>query len=229
MSAPLHWWVLSLAVSCFYALLASTLYPRWLGIRRLQHWPSWVKTGIYILYMPLLLALGAVGFSDWLTGQSVAYWSKVLSDFGKIMAIVLSLQALCFLFHGRVYGTFLLLMVSTMSLQLWLYYQALGIDFRNLGLIYAITVFMVVAGLRLFLHRPETEVRIMLARTLAILVLAMQWAFTANFISADPVQSGFAWVTLQTTLVPCGLMMLLVAIGYGWQGRTAFAGRLSGG
>ena len=218
MNAPQYWWLLSLSASCLYALLAASTYPesRWTGKRVLRNWPRWLRAGLFSIWLPILLALAAVGFSAWLTGQSFSRWLLTLEEFGKLPAILLSLQALGFLIHGYVLGTTLLLLCGTLSLQFWLYYQALGIDFNSLSLIYATAVFVVFTLFRFGMHVIDADIRMAFARPLAILVLTLQWAFTAKSATGRPV-AGMDWVSPETTLAPIGLILLFVMVGYGWQ------------
>lgn len=215
MNAAEYWWVLSMSTGCLYALLASTEYQRspLARIRIVKTWPLSLKQGVYCLYLPLLLALCALGLSDWLTEQSFTAWLLNLEEFGKLVGILLSLQAVYFLIHGRVFGTWVLLLISTLTLQLWLYYQALGIDFRSLGQVYAAALFVVLAAINCALLAIDEKIKLAFARPLAGLVPVIQWLFSTAAIPSNTVV-GFDWVTLDTTLFPIGLMLLLVAAGY---------------
>lgn len=218
MNAPEYWWALSMSAGCLYALLASGDYQHSLLARSrvLQSWPHYLKLGIYTLWLPVLLGVCAVSLSEWLTEQSFAIWLANLQEFGKLVGILLSLQAVYFLFHGRVFGAWVLLVVSTLTLQLWLYYQSLGIEFRTLGLAFAALLFAFLAVINFALHKIDLPIRTALARPLAGFVLLIQWIFSATTVSARSVVE-FDWLTFENTVVPVGLMFALILLGYIWQ------------
>jgi len=215
MNAPEYWWVLSMSAGCIYALLANTEYQHSIleRARVLKPYPQWVKLGIYYLSLPMLLALCALVLSDWLTEQSFPTWLLKLEEFGELVGILLSLQAVYFLMHDRVFGAWFLLAASTLTLQLWLYYQALGLDFQTLGQAYAGVLFLVLAAVSFTLHAIDTKFKLAFARPLAVLVLITQWVFSTAEVSANTI-IGFDWLSLDTTIVPIGLMALLVLAGY---------------
>ena len=226
MNAPEYWWALSMSLGCLYVLLADTDYQNSLLSRSPigQAWPQWMKLGVYYLSLPLLLAMCSLSLSDWLTAQSFPAWLAKIEEFGKLVGILLSLQAVYFLAHGKVFGSWLLLVASTLTLQLWLYYQALGIDFRLLAQAYASALFIAVAAVSFALHAIDIKFKVAFARPLAVLVVIAQWLFSTASVSANSI-AGFGWLTCNTTLMPIASMAILVFAGYAWKGWQSHSSR----
>ena len=215
MNAPEYWWVLSMSAACLYGLFARVDYQHSMLFkpRLIQAWPHALKLAIHCLCVPVLLAICVLSLSDWLTEQSFALWLLTLEEYGKLIGILLSLQAVYFILHNSLVGSVALLVVSTLTLQLWLYYQALGIDFQTLAQVYAAAIFVVLAFINFLLHAIDQQIRDAIASPLACLVLVSQWIFSTSVIAPDSV-IGFDWITLNTTLIPIGFMLLLVISGY---------------
>lgn len=217
-------------MACLCGLFARAGYESSIvfKLRHTQAWPHALKLVIHSLTIPVLLLGCVLSFSDWLTYQSFAVWLLTLEEYGKLIGILLSLQAVHFVLHKRFVGSVVLLVASTLTLQLWLYYQALGIDFQRLGQGYAIAVFVIFSAVNYLLYAIDQQVKDAIAQPLACLVLVSQWAFSTSAISPGSA-IGFEWITLNTTVIPLGPMVLLVLAGYigqPWLSRRSRATRI---
>ncbi|MCY4017425.1 MAG: hypothetical protein OXF82_09755, partial [Gammaproteobacteria bacterium] len=140
-------------------------------------------------------------------------WLATLAFWSKPISVALSLQALGLLLHGRMYGAPLLLLPAALSLQLWLYYQALGIDFSRLGMIYAAALLLALPGLIFALARIGPARRLPAARFLACLLLILQWLHATDTSWAGYFQ-GYEWITLASAVQAPGILLTLIVAGY---------------
>ncbi len=165
---------------------------------------------------PLGLAALALAASVWLSEQSIQIWLETLARYAPAVAVALSLQALCLLLHSRLIGAWLTLPLAALSLQLWLYYQALGIEFSLLGRFYAAALLLLVAAAIKVMRRIQPVPRLIPARFCALLLLVLQWLFTAGeTVRVDPI--GLAWLAESRIHLAPLLLVALVAAGAAWR------------
>ena len=219
MSEAASWWALSLGLGCCCALLAWP--PRWQSffgrdalVRR--YCPPPVALGLSLALVPATLACAALWLSQWLSGQSVTVWLATLELWSRPIGVALSLQALGLLLHGRMHGALLLLLPAALSLQLLLFYQALGIEFSRLGMLYAAALLLALPGLIFALGRINLARRLPAARFLACLLLILQWLYATDTSWADYFQ-GYEWITLASAVQAPGILLVLIIAGYSWQ------------
>ena len=229
MNEVASWWVLNLALGCLCALFAYPSHRRsFLGAHRLcRRLPRTISYLLYLTLVPLSLACVALGLSAWLTEQSVPGWLESISGYARVIGVVLSLQALCLLLHRRMYGSWVLLLLGALSFQLWLFYQALGIDFSLLGMFYGAALFVFLTASIAIADRIDSHARLIVARFLAFLLLVLQWLFaTGSRTIVD--FAGLNGLTPSMALLTPALMLILSLAGFAWQvivDRTARAGR----
>ena len=219
MSEAASWWALSLGLGCCCALLAWPLRQQsFFGRNKLvqRYCPPPVALGLGLALIPATLACAALWLSQWLSGQSVTVWLATLEFWSRPIGVVLSLQALGLLLHGRMYGALLLLLPAALSLQLWLFYQALGIEFSRLGMLYAAALLLALPGLIFALGRIDLARRLPAARFLACLLLILQWLYATDTSWAGYFQ-GYEWITLESAVQAPGILLVLILIGYSWQ------------
>ncbi len=225
MNEVASWWALSLVLGCLCALFA---YPphrqSFFGAHRYcRRLPRMLSRLLYLTVVPLSLAVVALALSGWLTEQSVPAWLAAISGYGKVIGVALSLQALCLLLHRRMYGSWILLATGALSFQLWLFYQALGVDFSLLGRLYGAALFIAFTAAIAAVGRVDPEARWAVARLLAFLLLALQWLFaTGSGPAAD--FTGFDWLTPGMAVLTPSAMLALTLIGFSWQ---SFASRVA--
>ena len=216
MSEAASWWALSLGLGCCCALLAwpqrrQSFFGR--NTLLLRYCPPPVAQVLAVALVPLVLAAAALGLSQWLSGQSLTAWLATLAFWSKPISVALSLQALGLLLHRRMYGAPLLLLPAALSLQLWLYYQALGIDFSRLGMIYAAALLLALPGLIFALARIDPARRLPAARFLACLLLILQWLHATDTSWAGYFQ-GYEWITLASAVQAPSILLTLIVAGY---------------
>ncbi len=218
MNEVASWWTLSLALGCLCVLLAwpspGQSIPGAGKLIRLL--PERLPPVLYLTFVPLSLAATAMALSSWLTEQSVPVWLETISGYAGAIEVALSLQALCLLFHGKMYGGWVLLLLGSLSFQLWLFYQALGIDFVLLGTLYGAALFIFLAAAIAIIDRINRESRLAVARFLAFLLIVLQWLFTTG-PRAIVELSGFHWLDSGTIYLTPLLMLVLISIGFSWQ------------
>ena len=229
MNEVASWWVLSLALGCLCALIAYPSHRQsFLGAHRLfRRLPRVLSYILYLTLVPSSLACLALGLSAWLTEQSVGGWLVSISGYSGAIGVVLSLQALCLLLHRRMYGTWVLLLLGALSFQLWLFYQALGIDFSLLGMLYGAALFISLTASIAIVERIDSHARWIVARFLAILLLVLQWLFATDSRTIVDF-TGFSGLTPGMALLTPAAMLALAAAGFAWQvlaDRKARAGR----
>lgn len=229
MNEVASWWVLNLALGCLCALFAYPSHRQsFLGAHRLfRRLPRTLSYFLYLTLVPLSLACIALSLSAWLTEQSVPGWLESISGYARAIGVVVSLQALCLLLHRRMYGSWILLLLGALSFQLWLFYQALGIDFSLLGMFYGAALFIVLTASIAIVDRIDLHARLIVARFLAFLLLVLQWLFaTGSRTIVD--FTGFNGLTPRIALLTPALMLVLTLAGFAWQvlvDRTARADR----
>lgn len=229
MNEVASWWVLNLALGCLCALFAYPSHRQsFPGAHRLfRRLPRTLSYLLYLTLVPLSLACIALSLSAWLTEQSVPGWLESIFGYARVIGVVISLQALCLLFHRRMYGSWVLLLLGALSFQLWLFYQALGIDFSLLGMFYGAALFVFLTASIAIVDRIDLHARLIVARFLAFLLLFLQWLFaTGSRTIAD--FTGFNGLTPGIALLTPVLMLTLVLAGFAWQAlvdRMARVGR----
>ena len=230
MNETASWWSLSLLLACLCAWLAWPTRERsFFSTNALvsRHCPEMAVWALRLALVPTILAAAALALSEWLTAQSVLVWLGMLEVMAAPVGVLLSLQAVGLLFHGRVYGGVLVLLPGALSLQHWLYYQALDVEFTRLGMMYALALLILLPGLIFSIGRIDIARRLPAARFLACLLLVLQWLYATDSRWTNFFQ-GYDWITLESAVLAPGLMFALIGAGYLWQHlRQAISARSS--